>query len=58
MSAPGDDPGLELLPNDVEKVRRGFEEGERERLEGFRNTAWDSGDFGAGEEGLLPIRTS
>lgn len=58
LSAPGDDPGLELLPNDIEEVRRGFEVDERDRLEGFRSTVWDNGDLGTGEEGLLPIRTS
>lgn len=58
LSVPGDDPGLELLPRDVEEVRRGFEEDERARLEGLQGTVGDSGDLAAGEEGLLPINTS
>jgi hypothetical protein len=58
LSVPGDDPGLELLPIDVDGVRRGFAEDERARLEGFRGVVGDSGVLGLGEEGLLPINTS
>lgn len=58
LSVRGDDPGLETLPRDVEGARRGFAEEERARLEGFRGTVGDSRGLAAGEEGLLPIKTS
>ena len=58
LSVPGDDPGLELLPNEVEDERGGFVEVERDRVEDFRGTVGDSGDLAAGEGGLLPINTS
>jgi hypothetical protein len=58
LSVPGDDPGLELPPRDDDEARRGFEEDERARLEGFQGTVGDSGDLADGEEGLLPISTS
>lgn len=58
LSARGDDPGLEMLPRDVEGARRDFVGEERERLEGFRGTEGDSGCLGAGEVGLLLIKTS
>lgn len=57
MSTPGDDPGLELLPSDVEDKRGGFVGGERD-VEGFWGTVGDSGNLATGEEGLLPINTS
>ena len=58
LSVPGDDPGLELLPSDVEDERRGFAEEERDRLEGFRSTVGDSGDLAAGDGGPLLVNTS
>ena len=58
FSVPGDDPGLELLPSDVEEERRGFAGDERDRLERFCGTVGDSGGLAAGEGGLLPINTS
>lgn len=58
MSIRGDDPGLEMLPRDVEGVSRDFMGEDRERLEAFRGTVGDSGGLGTGEEGLLAINTS
>lgn len=58
LSTPGDEPGLELLPTDVEVDRRGLAEDERDGLEGVRSTVGDSGGLAGGEGGLLPIKTS
>jgi hypothetical protein len=47
-----------MLLRGIEGARRGFMGEERERPESFRGAVGDSGDLGAGEEGLLLISTS